>query len=188
MSDAQREDGSIPGTVPTGQYGGDPTYWGGTGWADAAVIVPYRLYTMYGDPSVIEENWETMTKWMGYLAATNKLGGGRQWGDHLAFEANDSEVREQLGVIYYAWDAMMMAEMADAVGKSEEANDYRLIYRQEKEFFITRYVKSDGTLKRGVQTLCLYALYLDLLPDAQSVAAVTKQLVTNIEKIGRAHV
>ena len=184
MSDAQREDGAIPGTVPTGQYGGDSTYWSGTGWADAAVIVPYRLYTMYGDPSVIEENWETMTKWMGYLAATNKLGGGRQWGDHLAFEANDSEVREQLGVIYYAWDAMMMAEMADAVGKSEEANDYRLIYRQEKEFFITRYVKSDGTLKRRVQTLCLYALYLDLLPDAQSVAAVTKQLVTNIENNG----
>lgn len=53
-----------------------------------------------------------------------------------------------------------------------------------KRIFYYRYVKSDGTLKRGVQTLCLYALYLDLLPDAQSVAAVTKQLVTNIENNG----
>lgn len=53
--------------------------WGGFGWADAGVIIPYQLYMMYGDVSVIHENWELMTRYMDYLSTTDKLGGRPVW-------------------------------------------------------------------------------------------------------------
>lgn len=159
--------------------------WGGFGWAAAGVIISYQLYMMYGDVSVIHENWELMTRYMDYLSTTDKLGGRPVWGDHLSPEDGDAArmdalAREMLGVALYAWDALMMEKMASAIGLSDVAEHYRGVYEQEKEFFISRYVNADGTLVRGYQTQCLYALYLDLLPDEASVAAVTEQLTSNI--------
>ena len=186
LRDSQRADGALPGTSPTGQYEGAD--WGGFGWADAGIIVPYQMYLMYGDSSVITENWSLMTKYMNYLSASGKMGGRPVWGDHLSPEENawhDSLGREMLGVAFYAWDARMMAEMAEAIGMTGAEEKYCRIYEDEKQFFISRYVNEDGTLVRGYQTQCVYALYLDLLPDDASVEAVTNQLVENIERHGR---
>lgn len=88
LRDSQSADGALPGTSPTGQYQGAD--WGGFGWADAGVIIPYQLYMMYGDVSVIHENWELMTRYMDYLSTTDKLGGRPVWGDHLSPEDGDA--------------------------------------------------------------------------------------------------
>ena len=183
LRDTQRADGAYPGTTPSGNYGGAD--WGGTGWADAGIIVPYNLYVHYGDTSVIEDNWTAMKKYVdSYLGATNKRGPRNVWGDWLAYESNDSEIQDMLAVAFYAWDALMMAEMAEAIGKSTDAKKYLELYEVEKEYFIEKYVKADGKLKRGEQSVCLYALYLNLLPDAESYKAVEKQLTDNIKRKG----
>lgn len=182
MQDSQRNDGAYPGTAPTGEYNGAD--WGGTGWADAGIIVPYNLYMFYGDKTVIEENWDSMNSYMTFLSKTNKFGGRPIWGDWLAYESNDDKIREILGVAFYAWDAKLMSKMAEVTERYEQQYIFEDIYRQEKDFFISRYVKPDGTLVRGEQTICLYALYLDLLPDEDSVEAVTNQLISNIERNG----
>ena len=185
LRDSQRADGALPGTFPTGQYKGAD--WGGFGWADAGIIVPYQIYLMHGDCSVITENWLLMTKYMNYLSASGKLGGRHVWGDHLSPEVGawyDALGREMLGVAFYAWDARMMAEMANAIGMTEVAEKYHNVYEEEKQFFISRYVNANGTLVRGYQTQCCYALYLDLLPNNAAIAAVTNQLVENIERHG----
>ena len=183
LRDAQRADGAYPGTAPTGNYGGAD--WGGTGWADAGVIVPYNLYIQYGDTAVIEDNWKAMQKYVdSYLGATNKNGPRNVWGDWLAYESNDAEIQSMLAVAFYAWDALMMAEMAEAIGKDSDAKDYLELYEVEKAYFIEKYVKDNGQLKRNEQSVCLYALYLDLLPDEDSVNAVIKQLTDNIKRNG----
>ena len=56
------------------------------------------------------------------------------------------------------------ADMADAIGHTEEAAHYRALYEQEKKIFQERYVNEDGSLIRHEQTAALYALFLDLLP------------------------
>ena len=180
MRDSQNADGAFPGTAPTGAYAG--AGWGGLGWADAGVILPYTLYRMYGDRSVILENWDAMQRYVdGYLSKTDNKGPIGIWGDWLAYEANDDGVKAMLGVCFYAWDALMMAEMARAIGLEKDAERYRALYESEKAYFIEQYViESDGALKRSEQTVCLYALYLDLLPSKESVERVTQQLVTNI--------
>ncbi len=183
MRDAQNTEGAYPGTCPTGSYSGGG--WGGTGWADAGIIVPYTLYLQYGDTSVISENWRAMQKYVdGFLGKTNKRGPASIWGDWLAYESNDAEIQAILAVAFYAWDALMMAEMAEAIGLPEQAEKYRKLYEVEKEYFIQQYVTDTGKLKRGEQSVCLYALYLDLLPNEEAYNAVTKQLTENIKRKG----
>ncbi len=180
VRDTQNSDGAFSGIAP-GDFV-DGAGWGGTGWADAGIIVPYTLYTMYDDVQAIRDNWEAMERYMDYLA---RVGGPRNiWGDWLAYESNDNEIQNILSNVYYAWDGLMMAEMADAIGLSDKAESYRALYDQQRNLFMRRYVKPDGTVKRGEQCICLYALYLDLLPNEASVTAVTDQLISNITSKG----
>ena len=37
------------------------------GWGDACIIVPLELYEKYGDIGILEEYYETMTRWMDYV-------------------------------------------------------------------------------------------------------------------------
>ena len=183
LRDAQGEDGSFSGVAPTGGYRG--SRYGGTGWADAGVMIPHTLWRMYGDTKVIKEHWDAMQKFVdGYLSTTNGMGGQPHWGDWLSYEPNDEQIREILGVAYYAWDAKNMAEMADAIGKVSDAARYRDLYEKEKALFIVRYVKN-GKLIRGEQSVLAHALYLDLLPDKEVYKKVASQLVENLERNGR---
>lgn len=182
MCDGQRDDGAFPDTAPSTRFS-----WavGNLGWADAGIIVPYNMYKMYGDLSVIEDNYTAMKKYMDvYLAGTNKNGGGRQWGDWLSYESNDDGLKALLGVAYYAWDAKMMSEMAEAIGESADAERYKSLYQEEKDYFQQQFVNADGSLKRGEQTACLFALYLDLLPDDASIEQVKQTLLDNIARNG----
>lgn len=196
IRDAQDEvTGSVPGVAPTGyKYG---ARWGTVGWADAVVLIPWFLYQMYGDDTVIRENWDSMAFFMDtYMANTNGMGGNYgtlnspagekigAYGDWLSLENDGQDVSDRLGVAYYAWDAMLMIKMAKIIGKDAEAEKYEKVYQAEKELFQRNYVKEDGTLDMNVQSVCLHALYLDLLPNEKSVAAVTKQLIDNIESKG----
>ena len=197
IRDAQDEStGSIPGVAPTGyKYG---ARWGVVGWADAVVLIPWFLYQMYGDTSVIEENWEAMTHFMDtYMAKSGGMGGNYgtltsptgekigAYGDWLSPEDGSQEVSDRLGVAYYAWDAMVMAKMAKAAGMDEQlVAKYEALYQQEKELFQKRFVTESGEVDMNVQSVCLHALYLDLLPNEKSVAAVIRQLISNIESKG----
>ena len=197
IRDAQdQETGSVPGVAPTGyKYG---ARWGVVGWADAVVLIPWFLYQMYADTSVIEENWDAMTLFMDtYMAQTNGMGCNygtkdhpqgariRAYGDWLSPEDGSQDVSDRISVAYYAWDAMVMAKMARAAGKGEAlAAKYDALYEQEKNLFRKKFVTASGEMDMNVQSVCLHALYLDLLPDEKSVAAVTGQLISNIESRG----
>lgn len=190
MRDAQRDDGAYSDIAPyTHNYGtavdGNATY-GEVGWGDAGIIIPWYLYMMYGDTAVISEHWDSMRKYMDvFMESTDGLGSALGAKDHLNLENSDKQpVGDLLAVAYFAWDALMMADMAEAIGETEAAAHYMEIYEREKAIFQELYVAEDGSLKRYEQTALLYALYLDLLPNAESVAAVTDQLVSSIESNG----
>ena len=161
------------------------TSFGEAGWSDAGIIVPWYLYMMYGDRSVLEEHWDSMVTYLDvYLASTNGNGPVMGAGDHLSPEKLDYSFRPCLGVIYYAWDALLMVDMANALGKTAEAVHYQEVYESQKKLFQERYVLEDGRINRPEQSAYLFALYLDLLPNDESVAAVTEQLVSSIESNG----
>lgn len=185
MRDSQKRQGS-------GNYGVTAPYWTATGsdgrsvgWADAGVIVPYNMYKMYGDKSIIEDNYASMQQYVDkYLnegSHPKGRGNKRDYGDWLFDSLNTEELKIYLGTVFLAWDYQMMAEMADILGKTEDAKKYRTWYDETKSYFNETYVNSDGTLKLTQPTAYLYALKLGLLPDKASEQAVLDALVARIE-------
>ena len=152
------------------------------GWGDAGIIVPWTLYMMYGDATVLEAHWQSMTQYMEHLSKVGGKGLDNGAKDHLSPEKN-SGMGEFLGVCYYAWDALMMVDMAQALGKPEAAAHYRGVYEEQKALFQERWVHKSGVLQRGEQTAYLYALYLDLVPE-EYVENVIGQLVESLEEHG----
>ncbi|MDX2432284.1 MAG: family 78 glycoside hydrolase catalytic domain, partial [Bacteroides sp.] len=84
----QEENGSIGDVIPSILAGGK------TGWADAGVVIPWVLYLNYGDVKVLENQYESMRKWIGYME--NAAGDDYIWtenwhyGDWLSFDDNKS--------------------------------------------------------------------------------------------------
>jgi alpha-L-rhamnosidase len=40
---------------------------GSAGWGDAAVIVPWEIYRIYGDRRLLEQQWPSMVAWLGHV-------------------------------------------------------------------------------------------------------------------------
>lgn len=63
----QLENGVVQNTVPLIKNYIQQLGSGSVGWGDVILTLPWDLYRIYGDKSVLEENYEAMKKWMGYL-------------------------------------------------------------------------------------------------------------------------
>lgn len=75
---AQREDGALPGIVPTGGWGFD---WSrGPAWDAVCIEVPYYLYRFTGKVDVIEDNAEMMINYLKYVKSTLSEEGFVDWG------------------------------------------------------------------------------------------------------------
>lgn len=55
------------------------------GWTDAGVVVPYVLWRRFGDAAVIRENWESMARYMAYVAEKGARA-PQPFGDWLSYE------------------------------------------------------------------------------------------------------
>ena len=73
----QFDDGQIPCIVPlSSSYrnilklsDGGRTYCS-AGWSEACIIIPYTLYRMYGNMTVLKKHYSMMKKWMNYVEYT----------------------------------------------------------------------------------------------------------------------
>lgn len=185
MRDSQFDNGAYPDVAPNTHIVGG----GNGGWAEAGIIVPYNVWLMYGDAQLIEEHFDSMERFMDYLAscgdATWKYnGGGAASGDWVSPELNDDSVKRYISVTYYAYSAKLMAEMAAAIGKTDEAAEYAALFDDIKAEYNTRYVNSDGTLKVATQTTYLLALKLDLLATQAQFDTALSTLLSKIENNG----
>ena len=74
----QYVDGSVPISSPWSPLNAQSAAAGtgiagidhAAGWSDAIAIVPWVLWEAYGDPRVLEENWDAILRWVEYQRAT----------------------------------------------------------------------------------------------------------------------
>jgi alpha-L-rhamnosidase len=163
VMEAQRPSGTFPGYSPYPfQHGWDF----GTAWCDAGVICPWTVWQAYGDTRIIERCWPNMVKFMDWRKATSKdflgIAHGNAWGDWLSF--GNKTPLEYVDTVYFAYSAKLMSDMAAAIGKNQEAADYRKLFENIKTAFNQKYVRSDGSLTVDNETAYALALYMDLLP------------------------
>lgn len=192
MRNSQREDGAYPDIAPF------PNFWGyGTAaWGDAGIIVPWTVYEMTGKKDILEENIESMERWMQWLGQQsdsaisktnptdtvrwNHCGAGTHTGDWLAYAPLDPRI---VSMAYYAYTSDIMAKTCDVLGRPDDAARYANTGDEVRAEFRKRYLDVDGTLQSDTQTAYLLAFRMNLLPDS-CVQAAKDRLRKNIEDNG----
>ena len=180
MRDSQNELGGFPGVAPHAQYGNEKMR---LGWADAGIIVPWTVWKQFGDKQIIDENWKSMDLFMNHIYETKynhesltAENGNYQWADWLSYEPLESsgggiyengKLRPEavaywnyLSASYWAIDASMMRDMAQASGR--DAKKYQAMVDEAKAYIKEKFLKADGTFKTEIlntmQTPALFAL------------------------------
>ena len=170
---------------------------GAPAWGDAGIIVPWTVYQAYGDTGILSQHWAAMGRWMGYITSVNPNGlwlnrRNNDFGDWLSISADTP--KEVLATAYYAYDASLMARMARALGKTEDAAKYDALFGHIKEAFNTAYVSPEGRVKGDTQTAYVLALRFGLLPErlrpmaaqhlADNIASKDNHLSTGFVGVG----
>jgi alpha-L-rhamnosidase len=147
------------------------------GWGDVAVIVPWTMYTVYGDKRLLETQYPSMKKWVEYIR--NKAGdsylwkGGSKYGDWLFYHppvnnhtaADGYTEPDFIATAYYAYSVSILAKAANELGKTEDGNYYKVLFNNIKNVFIHEYVTPAGRVGTCSQTSYILALKFDLLPE-----------------------
>ena len=204
MRDSQSETGGFPGVAPFGQYGND---YMRLGWADAGVIVPWTVWKQFGDPKIVEENWDAMNRYLNHVNETHydhqaltSENGNYQWADWLSYEALESTSGRAfdhgpkpdaigywsyLGANYWAIDASMMADMARATGR--DAAPYEKMAEEARDYIRKTFLEDDGSfvidIMNTMQTPALFALKNHLV-DGEAYKNMTARLRKNFEEHG----
>jgi alpha-L-rhamnosidase len=186
VEDAQSPEGAFPDVAPMLKGSGLIDLTGGApAWGDAGVIVPWTIYRTYDDTRIVERHYDAMARWMEYLYRANpdlirKNRMGNNYGDWLS-PKGDHTPKHLLATAYWAYDAKLMAEMAEATGRQEDAEEYRDLNERIKAAFQAAYVSPDGRIEGDTQTCYLLALHMELLPEELRSAAA-EHLVRTIER------
>lgn len=187
---ADQINGSVPFVVPNVLGAGASA---SAGWADAATIIPWTMYIAYGDKKVLEDQYESMKAWVGFMErnSTNYLWNkGFHFGDWLffrPFDDNDgsSAVTDKylIAQCFFAHSTELVIKAAKVLGKQDDAAKYSELMKKIKEAYVKEYITPNGRLVSGTQTAYVLALNFDMLPETFRAQAVEK-LVTNVKNYG----
>ncbi len=168
---AQREDGQIPGIIPTYKFGYD---WGnGPNWDSALFEIVYNNYVFTGDKKVIEDNLDAMYK---YLSVNLKnrlnsdglinygLGDWCETGSTLEFiYSTPNEVTDTLKCI----DMLdKSAILFGAIGENKKVEFCKSFSIQLKENFKKKWVK-DNFVTCATQTAQAMAIKLNIFDNLE---------------------
>lgn len=184
---AQREDGALPGIVPTGGWGFD---WGnGPAWDVAIVAVPYMLYRINGNLDCFKECSDAIYKYIKYIPSKLNADGLAEYGLTDWCEVNNDsnsggystplEVSDTLTLL----NLTSMAErLFTASGDKSKALDCASLYGKLKAAFRKKHI--DAKTKSVVpasQTGQAMAMYYGAF-DKDELSKALERLKELIEK------
>ena len=165
LNDCQRSDGAYPDVAPQ-TYRAQYTGSGNNAWGDAGVIIPWVMYTRYGDLSYIEKYYGNMKKYAKYLLGTseNHIRSRSAYGDWLSIGESTNIAVTDTAYCIHVYD--LMAKMAALLGKNTDAEHFKAEAEKYRTAWIEKCVKTPGQLKYDTQTAYLLALAFEIVPEA----------------------
>ncbi len=158
-------------------------------WSDAATVIPWTVYQVFGDKRVLADQYESMKGYVDYITAHCGANGlwqtGYQYGDWLALDKEESADRTGatdkylVANAYYAYSADLVRRAAEVLGYEEDAAKYGQLHRKIKELFDEEYITRTGRMVSETQTGCVLALHFNLAQEKYR-ARIAKSLETNI--------
>ncbi len=205
----QAADGRVPNIVPGG--GMPARLDGAAGWADAAVIVPYTLYQMYGNRQILAEQYDSMRRHIDFMlqrarrthlfnrfrAKTHSdfiIDTGYHWGEWLEpgrhpmqdMLRNIIRPDAEVATAYFAYSSGLMAQIAVALGKDADAERYAALAADIKRAYRHCFTR-DGLVHSKRQCHYVRPVALGLLPEAdcrRNMAALNDMVIANDYRIG----
>ncbi|MGK5683909.1 family 78 glycoside hydrolase catalytic domain [Actinoplanes sp. URMC 104] len=206
----QWPDGRVP-TVTPNPAGPGPSgiafmdaMEGSAGWGDAAVLVPWELWRAYGDRAVLERQYDSMVRWVGYAATAART---RRHPDRAAARPRAAAHEQYLwdtgghfgewlepgetprpdpsadhGIVataYLARSAHLLGRIAALLGRTEDAARHRALAAAVRDAWQREYLAEDGRIAVPTQANHVRALAFDLVP-AERRAAVADRLAALI--------
>ena len=144
------------------------------GWQDSVVFVPYWLYKTYGDLRPAQRFYTNMVSHLNYYASISSgfIGPDNGYGDWVSID--NSTPLTLISTAFYARCASMMAEMAQALGKTSDAAAYGALFTNICSAFQTNFVADDGTVGTDSQGGYALAFAFNLLTPTQRALASNK--------------
>jgi alpha-L-rhamnosidase len=178
---SQYPDGQIPHVVPDvlkNIIGIDSIVTqeaGATAWADAAVIIPWTMYTYYGDRELLAEQYPSMKKWVEYIRGVAQDGllfnTGFHFGDWVALDAKEGSrfgatPNDLTATAFYAYSTSLLALSAKILGYEADAKTYARLREDIGEAYRKEFFTPSGRLTARTQTAHILSLVFDLTPES----------------------
>jgi alpha-L-rhamnosidase len=179
ISDCQDDDGAVHDVNPTIVVTGPAK----PGWGDAVVVVPWVVYQYYGDKRIIEENYQAMAAWVGYMQnnSIDYLYDRSGYGDWIAVVESP---KEPIGAAYFYYSTKLLAQMAGIIGKTADQNKYNELASHIAGAFQKKYYDpSSGQYQGGTQTANLLPLVFGITPEDQ-ISRVFANIVKDVKERG----
>ncbi len=189
---AQKEDGSLPDVVPpyTGRlYPADPA------WSSAYITIAWFVYLMYGDAGVLEEHYDSMRKYIGFLRANaegsiiRKLGKYGDWCPPGSIAPKRTPV-ELTATWYYYHDVYLLDRIAQALRMESDHQELHELALDIRKAFNETFLRGDeyeanrfAPVDRSPsQTSNALPLFLKMVPPEKEEQVLGRLLYSIIEE------
>ena len=202
--DWQKANGRLPHIVPEG--GADFYMWvmnGSVGWSDVGIILPYQFHQMYGDQDILNEYYEGMKAYAGFMQRRcGKWGGpyakpiplkgkakkylvnrGQSYGewaepqDVCLFHWYDfAAPHPEVSTAYTSYMMQLMEEIAVMLGHTEDLDNYREYKEGCKQAYQELVTTKPYSLDTDRQARLVRPLALGLLNKEQTEYAKKRLL------------
>lgn len=188
ITDTQKADGMVPTTAPQyisfGNLFDDSPEWGST-----LIILPFMYYDMYGDNTLIKNNYQAMRSYVDYLTSRADDGivshGLGDWYDYGPWRAGFSKNTPVplVATAHYIFDIKLLTEAAKMTGNDGDVKKYGALADEVTTKFNRHFYKADSCkYGTGSQTSNALPLYLNL--TGSNKAAVLNSLIEDIKAHG----
>jgi alpha-L-rhamnosidase len=178
IRDDQLPDGRLPDISPND--GGWMAFYGAPGWADAGVIIPWRMYQNYNDIDLLAKQYDAMKRFIDFIHRHNpdllwRSERGNMYGDWLNGNTIVSDDYPKTGgqvpndvysTIHFAYSTGILAKTARLLGKESDCAHYSALANGIKQAFVNAYVSPDGKIEGDTQAGYAMALEWDMIPEA----------------------
>ena len=189
----QREDGDISDAGSVW-----PFYSADGIWPSVITILPDWFHGFYGDRRILEENYETMSRWLKLLEQKNlqadftiSTGFYGDWVDAASMDEGTTDSggtsRPLMYSAYFFHNCRILARVAERLGHAADAAQYSALAEKVRAGFLARFY--DPVKKKfESETQCSYILPLAFgLVPPEDHAAVVANLVEDIMVKHRGH-
>ena len=144
-------------------------------WSDAATVVPWVLYQVFGDIRILEEQYESMRGWVDYITRHTDADGlwksNYQFGDWLGLDMDEFSDRTGatdkyfIANAYYLQSVRIVSETAALLHKKTDAKRYDRLYSLLLKSIRAEYITKTGRLVSETQTAYVLALTFGIVPE-----------------------